>query len=252
MGKKEIRKVILELGDSFCGLILTPLHQHLSGFSDWCSWLLKFAKPLVWLQDYEPQQIVAQPHPNFYRVNYGAWVNPDMETEADLALKEIFNKGHRKVVFACNDPKVYHWFRLRLQGFLKSKYASGVEIIALEKTISDAALMKLVLQVADITCLIVPNDRYAIRYWQVLTEMGIKIPRDLSMISFDNLADLHPFPISSVDFGMANLGYKVIHILLNDIPVETIKKTHLMGLCQLIDRGSVGTPRKNIRLGDKD
>jgi DNA-binding LacI/PurR family transcriptional regulator/DNA-binding transcriptional regulator YhcF (GntR family) len=248
LGKIEIRRCVQELGESLCGILLTPLFEDLPDFDEWCKWLSRFHVPVVWMQDYHPARPLPSVPERFYRISYGAWVDPDMLTEADFALQALHAKGHREIAFACNDLRVYHWFRLRDIELKKRAEILGMTVHCIESDVSDQALMQRVLDLPGVTALLAPNDRYAVRYWQVLAELGVRIPRDLSMVSFDNLADLHPFPISSVDFGLATLGYKAFHLLLGDVPVQVAKGNHLMGICQLVDRGSIGKPRQMKRL----
>jgi len=249
-GRTQIRRCIQELGASFRGIFLTPRLDDLPEFDDWCTWLSGFNAPVVWMQDYDPNRPPPLAAQKIYRISYGAWVDASMLTEADLAMQALHEKGHRDVVFACNDPKVYHWFRLRATELRKRAEKFGMTLHCIEKNVSDQALMKLVLATPKATALLAPNDRFAVRYWQVLAEQGVRIPRDLSMVSFDNLADLHPFPISSVDFGMATLGYQAFHLLLGDVPVHAHKGRHLMGVSRLVDNGSIAKPRSQRKLHD--
>ena len=248
LGRAEIRRTVQELGDNLRGILLTPLLADLPEFDEWCTWLARFGVPIVWMQDYEPTRPLPEVAEKLYRITYGAWVSPDMLTEADLAMQALHAKGHREVVFASNEPKITYWFHLRADELLMRAKPLGMTVHVIEREVDEKALMRLVLDVPKATALLAPNDRFAVRYWQALAEQGIRIPRDLSMVSFDNLADLHPFPITSVDFGMASLGYKAFHLLLGDVPIQVQKGDHVMGISQLVDNGSIARPRSHKRI----
>lgn len=242
IGKAEIRKSIQNLGAAYLGTIVTPRIEEMPDLDSWCAWLWRFGKPVVWLQDYAPEKPFKNAKQTL-RVSYGTWVAAGMETEADLVLRALWEKGHRWVAYPCNDPTVYHWFRLRGEEFRKRIDSLGMKILQIEKFVSDAVLMDQVLQ-QNVTAIIAPNDRFAVRFWKELALRDVRIPRDLSMVSFDHLADLFPYPVTTVDFGLYSLGYRIFHALRGDIPVEKYKGIHLMGKCRLVDNGSIRKVRR--------
>jgi len=94
-----------------------------------------------------------------------------------------------------------------------------------------------------VTALIALSDRMAREYHYWLTSVGITIPDDLSIVSFDNSRSSVIFPISTVDFGFPRLGYLAAHILINDVAVKADATGSIAGICQLRERGSLGPPR---------
>jgi DNA-binding transcriptional regulator YhcF (GntR family) len=78
-------------------------------------------------------------------------------------------------------------------------------------------------------------------YWLKL--VGLEPPRDMSLISFDNIPSLANHPISTVDFGLANLGYQAAHLFIGDIPVRADRLGNMGSEPTFIDRGSIGPPR---------
>lgn len=240
-GKNAIRQCVQNLGDKFRGFILFPLLEELPEFTSWCKWLAAFSKPVIWLQDYHPTFSIP-PLPKLYRVQYGAWAGDRVATEVDLALVALQQYGHKHVVFLCNDPEIYHWFRLRAREMQEKAPPLGIHIQILESDVTDESIIQEALvQPQRATALIAPNDKYAKRYWRTLIDLGYSIPNDISMVSFDNLASLRPYPISTVDFGMTMLGYQVFHLLLGDIPIKVWPGNRLLGISRLIDNGSIAT-----------
>jgi DNA-binding LacI/PurR family transcriptional regulator len=90
-----------------------------------------------------------------------------------------------------------------------------------------------------VTALICPNDSLAYQYWMWLGRAGYSVPRHVSLISFDNSLQGRIYPVSTVDFGFAHLGYQAAHIMIGDISVHSDKDGNIAGVCTVVDRGSV-------------
>jgi DNA-binding transcriptional regulator YhcF (GntR family) len=92
------------------------------------------------------------------------------------------------------------------------------------------------------TALIGLNDNFAREYYIWLRALGGDVPRDLSLVSFDNDSDATFFHLTSIDWGFARLAYLGAHIMIGDIPVRADRQGFIPGACTLIDRGSMGKP----------
>ena len=92
------------------------------------------------------------------------------------------------------------------------------------------------------TALIGLNDRMAREYYFWLKALGIAVPRDISILSFDNTIESLLFPLSSIDSGLARLGYCAAHIFIGDIPIRADRQGNISGACTLADRGSLAGP----------
>jgi len=75
---------------------------------------------------------------------------------------------------------------------------------------------------------------------------GVRIPDDISLVSFDNAIDHYHQPISTVDFGFARMGYQAAHVFIGDIPIRSGPHGDMPGVCALIDKGSVGEVAGNF------
>ena len=97
------------------------------------------------------------------------------------------------------------------------------------------------------TAFLAMNDVLAKEYYLWFRALGLRIPRDLSIISFDNMYESKAYGIASVDFGYADMGYRAAHLLIGDIPVATDgRRWHIRPEPVLHDRGSIGPPRKGV------
>jgi DNA-binding LacI/PurR family transcriptional regulator/DNA-binding transcriptional regulator YhcF (GntR family) len=96
-----------------------------------------------------------------------------------------------------------------------------------------------------VTALLSMSDISASELYLWMRYAGVDIPRDLSMIAFDNAFSCRHFPVSTIDFGFARLGYLAAHLLFGDIPVHADRNGNIPSQPMLIDRESVAPPRAN-------
>ncbi len=91
-----------------------------------------------------------------------------------------------------------------------------------------------------VTAIIAINDTRARDYYLCLRSMGLRVPQDLSLVSFDaSPRVLYPWQISSVDFGFAYLAYCAYHLIMQDVPVRR-NRTNVPARCRLNHMGSIG------------
>ena len=73
----------------------------------------------------------------------------------------------------------------------------------------------------------------------LLSCAGIRPGRDLSLLSFDNRPEFSLYPLSTVDIGFANLGYRLAHLCVGDVPVQADAGRVIRARPVLVDRGSL-------------
>ena len=97
------------------------------------------------------------------------------------------------------------------------------------------------------TALFCFNDRMAMGAYQAAAERGLNIPRDLSVVGFDNqenIADVLQPPLTTAELPHYDMGYWGVNTLLDIIntPSGTSTPQHAVLPCPLIRRASVGPP----------
>jgi len=95
------------------------------------------------------------------------------------------------------------------------------------------------------TALFVGSDELLLGVLETFRAQGVRIPQDISVVSFDNVRSLHLFdpPITAVQQPVEALGRRAIELLLDGTWTDPAfrQTTELMPV-QLIDRTSVGAP----------
>jgi DNA-binding LacI/PurR family transcriptional regulator len=97
---------------------------------------------------------------------------------------------------------------------------------------------------SQVTAIIAANEWLAITYFYWLKYAGLSIPRDLSIIGFDNHRRFMQHPTATLDLKLDELGYLAAHLLIGDIPVRHDRKGNVAAQPQFIDRGALGPARE--------
>jgi LacI family transcriptional regulator len=147
-----------------------------------------------------------------------------------------------------SDPEVSLAARARLQGVERSLKSVGVGLYA-SVSCQDwlpehgyAAMRSLLRRRTRPSAVICMNDRLAFGVYQALTEAGLVIPRDMSVISFDDdaiAAWLRP-SLSTAALPHEQMGRRAVELLLDGSTADK----HLVHM-PLRRRGSVGPPAEN-------
>jgi LacI family transcriptional regulator len=94
----------------------------------------------------------------------------------------------------------------------------------------------------DITALLCLNDNWAQQCYLWCLAAGLRVPADMSIVSFDNHPDHQMLPLATIDFGFSRLGYLAGRILCGALPSEADRTGDIPGISALVNRGSLGPP----------
>jgi DNA-binding LacI/PurR family transcriptional regulator len=147
-------------------------------------------------------------------------VTAEDEVGAQRAVEHLIAHGHRRIAFLCGEP-LWPGPTRRRAGFLAAATTSGVEAIdwrcsaytieaARELTARELA------HTARPTAIVAANDLIALGVIQQAIEMGIDVPRDLSVIGFNDFdfaAWVRP-AITTVRIPGAEMGARAIELLI--------------------------------------
>jgi len=184
-------------------------------------------------------------------------VVPDEVGGAVTAVTHLVEAGHRRIGFLNNDDDVPATHE-RLIGYKQALQRHGIPIDehlirqAPSETLPGYALAREVLAGHDRpTALFCYNDRMAMGAYRAAAELGLDIPRDLSIVGFDNqeLIAANLFPgLTTVALPHYEMGEWAVETLVHLLsgegeqpPADGPTRLH----CPLVTRGSVAAPREH-------
>jgi len=139
-----------------------------------------------------------------------AWVDPDNERIAHLAVAHLREHGHKRLAYL-SGPNALASFDdcARQNAFVAQCAALGLdEPLLVEGATDDWRLRPDVLprlQGAGVTGVLAVNDFLALQLWEAADEAGLSIPRDFSLVGVDDQDTPHR-GLSSIGFGYAHVG----------------------------------------------
>lgn len=158
----------------------------------------------------------------------------------------LIGKGHQNIAFIGGDLELVVTID-RLTGYDKAIRGAGLQYrddyIIHEEFLQQGgkeAVHELMSLEEPPTALVVADDLMALGVLNTLDEMGISVPNDISIVSFNNvlLAEMSRPSLTSVDINIYDLGYQAIRCLIERIesPYDMVKNIKVP--YQIIERNS--------------
>lgn len=149
------------------------------------------------------------------------------KTGGRLAAKELLSNHHQKCACLCGSLD-YQNIKNRIDGFKEVLDQQGLTIPDAFIIESDLTIMsgyesarKLIAPIKDkqITALFCSNDLIAFGAYKAFKEHNIRIPNDISVIGFDNIAfsDYMMPPLTTIEQPISSIGKKAAEMILNII-----------------------------------
>ena len=172
----------------------------------------------------------------------------DQHAGAVAATRHLLNLGH-KTVWHMAGPSDWNDAEERIEGWRSALGAVGATIPALLRgdwtPRSGYELGQSLLKMREVTAVFVANDQMALGLLRRLHEAGREVPRDLSVVGFDDIPEaayLTP-PLTTVRQDFAELGRRCLRILLGRIEGDE-EPTRVVVAPELVVRGSTGAAAK--------
>jgi DNA-binding LacI/PurR family transcriptional regulator len=163
-----------------------------------------------------------------------------------MATSHLVSLGHKKIAIMLSTYKRTSE-KYRLQAYRQVLEENGLEyneefvVYADYKRGSGKRVATEVLQSPNKpTAIFAGNDFLAIEIYQAAKELGLKIPKDLSVIGFDNtiLASIVDPPLTTIAQPIQEMGRQVMNLLVQEIEGKKNTKQRVVLLPELIIRGS--------------
>jgi DNA-binding LacI/PurR family transcriptional regulator len=172
----------------------------------------------------------------------------DQMAGAAAATQHLMSLGH-KTVWHLAGPPDWKEAEERIDGWRSVLEAAGAPIPDLLRgdwtARSGYELGTTLLEIPELTAVLVANDQMALGLLRRLHEAGREVPRDLSVVGFDDIPEAAYFipPLTTVRQDFAELGRRCLHILLARIEGETAH-TRVVVPPELVVRNSTGPAPK--------
>jgi DNA-binding LacI/PurR family transcriptional regulator len=163
------------------------------------------------------------------------------------AAQHLIQLGHRAVGFLGGDA-AYDYVHNRVEGYRRALIEAGLQPKPnwIQLGQGGAALEQLLQHAPEVTGVLFVNDSYTAEALPVIERLGLQIPKDLSLVSFDDteVARQHTPPISSVSYRRFEEGQWAVKMLLEQLRNPYIEAVHTLFKGELIVRESSAPPRQ--------
>jgi LacI family transcriptional regulator len=228
--ERELRATIAALQPD--GVILTPPHSE---------------NPLI-------TGLLAKENISFARIGSleagpGIALTMDDDHAAALATCHLADQAHRRIGFI-SGSREYSLSERRVAGWRDEMSRRGLPVAGLlaEGDFSyesgEAAARRLLAGPNRATAIIASNDRMALACLAVARELGLRIPAELSIISFDNtpIVRFTQPPLTAVDQPVAATASKAVELIILEQRGEALPPQPIVVEASLVERQSTAPP----------
>jgi LacI family transcriptional regulator len=188
-----------------------------------------------------------------------ASVDVDNEAGARLAVEHLIALGHRRIACITNAPLAYTAAAARLDGYRTALVAAGLAFDsklvaegAFEPRSGHRAIVELlesrVADTAPFSAVFIASDVVALGAIGGLRERGLRVPDDVSVVGFDDIAlaaYVDP-PLTTIHVPAHELGLAAGRALLDRIARRPVAERTVLPI-ELVVRGSTAPPAGHHR-----
>jgi DNA-binding LacI/PurR family transcriptional regulator len=171
----------------------------------------------------------------------------DQVAGATAATEHLLELGHRTVWHVAG-PADWLEARQRIEGWMAALERAGADVPPLLtgdwSARSGYELGQRLATVRDITAIFAGNDQMALGILRALYEAGREVPRDLSLVGFDDIPEAQFFtpPLTTVQQDFNELGRQSLMLLLEEIAMSERSSAHVVVPPTLKVRESTAPP----------
>ena len=181
-------------------------------------------------------------------------VAPANRTGGYLGARHLLQLGHTRILMLAHSPRPT--IRDRMAGSRKAMQEVGLGdpgdlVIELEAMRSDLAYAAVNERIAgkggpDFTAILCYNDSCAFGAIAALTEAGLSVPSDVSVVGFDDIptAALISVPLTTIRVDAEDIGARSVSRLIERIRSQDNLATYTETAVSLVVRDSTGPTRK--------
>lgn len=186
----------------------------------------------------------------------GLTVEVDNAGGINQALNHLLQHGHRSIAFIAGVADHPGDGMLRLtayESFVREHdLTADPRLIAYgshDHELSRQAMQRILASSVEFSAVLGSNDEAALGAIQALCEAGYRVPQDVAVVGFDNMARaaLHSPPLASIHFSVFDTGYQALTLLLDQIEGEARKSGQFLVPTRLVARESCGCTTDYLR-----
>lgn len=224
---------------------MTPYNVYMMEYGYQAAFVLGFTLIDPWMKEFRTTHIPTVLYDNYIKGNPAvASVGCDNQEGFELAVKHLKELGHTKIGLI-SGPSNSYIMRERYHAYLDALEKYDLEInddyIGIGYFVAESTrkyIPKLINQ--GVTAILFSHDIRAISAITECADRGISIPKDLSIIGFDDLplTEYTQPPLTTIRqdrISLGKCGYYAMTCLLNHVPIGTIQLR-----ATLVVRGSTG------------
>ena len=173
-------------------------------------------------------------------------VNDDGEAGTRLAVRHLVSLGHRHIVHL--DGGTGSQAAPRRRGYVAAMRAHGLDPAVVRSEYTDVAgarsVAGLLADATTPTALVAANDFNAVGAISALEDAGLRVPRDVSVVGYDNtsLAALRHISLTTVDQPRSEIGRLATEALLQRVRGERTEPVHHLLHPELVVRATTAPP----------
>jgi DNA-binding LacI/PurR family transcriptional regulator len=175
-------------------------------------------------------------------------VTVDSQLGAALATRHLLELGH-KTVFHISGPRDWIEAQQRITGWRRTLEAAGAPVP--EVILGDWSAQagydagRVLADLPDATAVFAANDNMALGLLRALSEQGRSVPREMSVVGFDDIAEAGFFtpPLTSIRQDFSEMGRRTVELLLRQVETGARSVEHITLAPELVLRESTAPPR---------
>lgn len=180
----------------------------------------------------------------------GIAVSMDDEGSAKAATRYLVEHGHRRIGFIAGSAQ-YNLSGWRIDGWQSAMTEAGfptdghLETGDFSYLSGEKAARQLLEKTPRPTAIIASNDQMALATLEVARSLGLNVPEDLSIISFDNTPLVHftQPPLTAIDQPISATASKAVELIIAAQKGEEKPKKLTIISAEIVERGSVAPPK---------
>ncbi|MCD8501798.1 MAG: LacI family DNA-binding transcriptional regulator [Bacillaceae bacterium] len=169
-----------------------------------------------------PFSLIGKPFKSSKSINY---VDNNNFSAAKRVTEYLISLGHKRIAFVGGNLDLVVTID-RLEGYEAALRKKGIpyrdDYVVHEQFLKEGgqeAVVELMSLQEPPTALVVADDVMTLGVYRMLNQLGLSVPNDISIISFNNLmvSEISVPPMTTVDINIFGLGYEATNLLIEQI-----------------------------------